>query len=114
MLTTQACLAGSCDVLVAVGGGSVIDAAKAIAVPVRAWGVGDAGHLPEDEVGEALAQVIASLGVAVGAPKTLREIGVTEPDLPAPARQTLDDAWLTTNPREVSEADVIAILQAAL
>ena len=80
----------------------------------QALGVPDAARRPGDEVGEALAQTIADLAADVGAPRTLGEIGVAEADLPAFARQTLCDACLTTNPRDVSEADVTAILRAAL
>lgn len=80
----------------------------------QALGVRDAARLGDDEVGEALARRIADLAGAIGAPRRLADIGVTEADLPAFARQTLHDACLTTNPREVSEADVTAILRAAL
>jgi len=78
-----------------------------------ALGVRDALDLPDDEVGEALAREIGVLATAIGAPETLSGIGVTEDDLPALARQTLHDACLTTNPREVCEEDVSAILKAA-
>ena len=54
------------------------------------------------------------MAASIGAPRRLSEIGVTESDLAAFARQTLDDACLTTNPREVDEGDVSAILRAAL
>ena len=79
-----------------------------------ALGVRDAALLPGDEVGEALAQRIGELAGSIGAPRRLREMGVVEADLAAFARQTLCDACLTTNPRDVSEADVTAILRAAL
>ncbi len=79
-----------------------------------ALGVPDAGRLADDEVGDALAQDIATLAASIGAPKTLGEIGVTEGDLAAFARQTLADACLTTNPRAVCEDDVTAILRAAM
>lgn len=79
-----------------------------------ALGVTHADRLPDDEVGDALAQEIASLASAIGAPKSLSEIGVTEADIASLAAQTLDDACLTTNPRDVCESDVTAILRAAL
>ena len=79
-----------------------------------ALGVRDADLLPDDEVGEALAQEIAHLASSIGAPRRLSELGVVETDLASFARQTLRDACLTTNPREVSEADVPALLRAAL
>lgn len=77
-------------------------------------GVPHACRLPRDEVGDALAEQIAALATSIGAPASLRSIGVTEADLPSFARQTLHDACLTTNPRDVGEADVMAILRAAL
>ncbi len=79
-----------------------------------ALGVRDATRLADDEVGDALARQIGDLAVAIGAPRTLREIGVTEEHLPAFAEQTLHDACLTTNPRSVDVHDVMAILRAAL
>ena len=92
---------------------------NAVAAPDRfrrlagALGVPDAAGLADDEVGDALAGQIAALAGAIGAPSRLADIGVRLEHLPAFARQTLDDACLTTNPRAVSEADVTAILQAA-
>ena len=80
----------------------------------EALDVRDAALLPEDEVGEALACQISELATAIGAPRRLSDIGVVEADLAAFARQTLDDACLTTNPRAVDEQDVMAILLAAL
>ena len=79
-----------------------------------ALGVRDARRLADDEVGDALAQQIADLASAIGAPRRLAEIGVEDRHLRAFAQQTLCDACLTTNPRDVSEADVTSILRAAL
>ena len=79
----------------------------------QALGVRDAARLPDDEVGDALAREISELATAIGAPRTLAEIGVTPQDLPGLARSTLDDACLTTNPRGICEADVREILQVA-
>ena len=79
-----------------------------------AIGVAGADRLPAGEVGEALADHISAIAVSVGAPRTLGEVGVEAVHLAALARQTLQDACLTTNPRDVSEADVTAILLAAL
>lgn len=80
----------------------------------EAMGVTRAPVLPADEVGEALADRISVLATSIGAPRTLAEIGVTEADLAGFAVQTLGDACLTTNPRAVSESDVLSILKAAL
>ena len=79
-----------------------------------ALAVGDAASIADDEVGDALATKIADLTRSIGAPSRLGEIGVVPADLASLARQTLGDACLTTNPRDVTEADVTAILLAAL
>ncbi|MDP9435713.1 MAG: iron-containing alcohol dehydrogenase [Actinomycetota bacterium] len=80
----------------------------------RALRVPDAVRLPDDEVGPALADAVSRLATSIGTPCTLREIGVREASLPAFAQQALCDACLTTNPRDVSAEDVLAILRAAL
>lgn len=79
-----------------------------------ALGVPTAQGLADDEVGDALAERIATLATSIGAPRRLRDIGVHEDHLPAFAAQTMCDACLTTNPREVTEAQVLVLLQAAL
>ena len=48
-----------------------------------------------------------------GLPGTLREVGVRLADLDVVARNALDDAYLVTNPRQVSEADARAICELA-
>ena len=84
------------------------------AVLAEAMFADDPGTLSDDEVGDALATRIAELAAAVGAPRRLRDVGVSPSDLSGLARSTLCDACLTTNPRDVDEADVVALLQAAL
>ncbi len=84
---------------------------RALAVAI---GVCGADRLPSAEVGEALAEHIGVIATAVGAPRTLGDVGVEARHLAALARQTLHDACLTANPRDVSESDVTAILLAAL
>ena len=78
-----------------------------------AMGVPGAAVLPDQEIGAALADRISDLATSIGAPRRLSEIGVTVDDLPGFAKQTLCDACLTTNPRDVLEPDVQAILEAA-
>ena len=79
-----------------------------------ALGVPGAATLVDDEVGDALAQRISALATSIGAPRRLRDIGVLEGHLAAFAAQTMCDACLTTNPRAVSEQDVLVLLRAAL
>ncbi len=69
---------------------------------------------PPQEVAEMLAGWVRALADRVGVPRGLRELGVSEADLPRLARTTLDDACLTTNPRGAGAADVEALFRAAL
>jgi alcohol dehydrogenase len=93
---------------------NALDNAERFRPLATAMGVKDAASCPAGELGDALGSRIRALAVSIGAPQTLSEIGVVPGDLPAFARQTLDDACLTTNPRHVAEPDVMAILEAAL
>ena len=69
---------------------------------------------PGDEAAELLAEHVRTLADDVGVPRGLRELGVSEADLPRLAHTTLDDACLTTNPRSASEGDIEALFRAAL
>ena len=58
-----------------------------------------------------LDRLIRSLGM----PRTLKEVGVNEDQLPLIARYTLEDIWGRTNPRQIrNEDDVMEILRTAL
>lgn len=69
---------------------------------------------PGEEAGYLLAERIAEFGAELGVPRQLRQFGVTEADVPTLARNAMSDACLVTNPRAVAEADLDAILRAAL
>lgn len=69
---------------------------------------------PADEVAAAVAAAVRELGDAVGVPRTLSELGVRVADIPVMATNSLDDACLATNPRDLDHGDVSAILRAAL
>jgi len=88
---------------------------------VQAWNA--------DVVGERQRRISACLGQAetpasvlldqlirgLGMPRSLKEVGVKEDQLPLIARYTLEDIWGRTNPREIRDADdVMAILRTAL
>ena len=62
-----------------------------------------------DDAAAAVDELRASLGL----PGRLREVGVTEEDLDAVARQSQSNRNVAANPRPVSEADARAILQSA-
>jgi alcohol dehydrogenase len=70
--------------------------------------------VPADEAAEMLAIWVRRLGDRVGVPRRLRQLGVTEADLPRLAETTMDDACLTTNPRGADAGAVEALFRAAL
>lgn len=80
--------------------------ASAVGLPVR--GASDY------EAAMCLAEWTRDLGDRVGVPRGLRELGVTEADIPRLSLTTLGDACMTTNPRETGVADVEALFRAAL
>ena len=70
--------------------------------------------LPGVEAAELLAEHVRALGDDIGVPRGLRELGVTEADLPRLAATTLHDACLSTNPRPADQDDVQRLFLAAL
>ena len=70
--------------------------------------------MPASEIALLLADRIRDLADEVGAPKGLAALGVTEAMLPQMARTTLNDACLTTNPREADAGDIEALFRVAL
>lgn len=82
------------------------DLAVAVGLPV----VG----APADEVAEHLSEYVRRLGNEVGVPRGLRDIGVSDDDIPRLARSTMQDACLTTNPRSADTVDIEGLLRAAM
>ena len=74
----------------------------------------DVNGVPAGEVAEMLAAWVRRLSDRVGVPRGLRELGVSEEDLPRLARTTLEDACLATNPRGADATAVEALFRAAL
>jgi alcohol dehydrogenase len=74
----------------------------------------DVNGVPAAEVAQMLAAWVRRLSDRVGVPRGLRELGVTEDDIPRLARTTLEDACLTTNPRGADASAVEALFRAAL
>ncbi|MDO9455523.1 iron-containing alcohol dehydrogenase [Nocardioides sp.] len=70
--------------------------------------------VPGDVAAEMLADHVRRLADDVGVPRGLRELGVTEADIPRLAHTTLDDACLATNPRAATEDDVVRLFRDAL
>lgn len=71
------------------------------------------GLMTAPEAADAAIQLVRGLAEKAGLPGTLREVGVRHADLAAAARNALDDAYIVTNPRQVSEADARAICELA-
>ncbi len=71
------------------------------------------GLMTPPEAADAAIQTVRGFAGKAGLPTTLREIGVDEGQLDRVARSALHDAYIVTNPRPVSEADVRAICRAA-
>ena len=83
-------------------------------VPIaQAMGLDVAGA-PLDEAVERVAEAVRALGDEVGVPRGLGALGVRAEDIPRLSELTLSDACLTTNPRQTSVEDVVAMFRAAL
>ena len=64
--------------------------------------------------GKDAADVIDAFIAALGLPRRLADVGVTQKDFPAIAAHTMHDDWLHHNPRRITEPEqVIEILRAA-
>jgi len=82
------------------------DLAVAVGLPVAG--------APADEVAGQLSDYVRRLGDEVGVPKGLRDIGVSDDDIPRLARSTMQDACLATNPRSAGTVDIEGLLRAAM
>src|SRR6185437_11595821 len=70
------------------------------------------GLMTPHEAADAAIQTVRAFAGKAGLPTTLREIGIEYAQLDQVAHGALRDAYIVTNPRPVSEADVRAICQA--
>jgi alcohol dehydrogenase class IV len=69
---------------------------------------------PALESALALADRLQSLATRVGVPRGLAELGVSADDVPRLAKNALQDACMSTNPRPADEAQMQALFRAAL
>ncbi len=69
---------------------------------------------PATEAALALADRIEQLAVRVGVPRGLAQLGVSDDDLPRLAAAALQDACMTTNPRQADAAQIQALFRAAM
>lgn len=70
--------------------------------------------MPGEDAAELLAVHIRQLADDIGVPRGLRDLGVTEAEIPQLSVTTLDDACLTTNPRSSTQADIEKLFLEAL
>jgi len=69
---------------------------------------------PALESALALADRLQSLATQVGVPRGLAELGVSEEVLPTLAKNALQDACMSTNPRSADEAQMEALFRSAM
>lgn len=89
-----------------------------IASPARFAEIGDilgASAHTEDEMekGRFGIRALRELAADIGAPKTLKEVGLHNPDFHKMAKIALEDACMVTNPRDVSIRDIEDLFQKA-
>lgn len=80
-------------------------------LPDLAWGL---GHFANGEISRSSEMVQDTVGAlldAIGAPRSLRSIGVAREDLPGLARKALKDICIITSPRAADEKDLLRILE---
>lgn len=75
----------------------------------RAMGVSGVDAMSQEEYRQAAVDAVKQLSADVGIPKTLREIGVKEEDLPALAESAFADACAPGNPKDASVADILEL-----
>ena len=86
---------------------------NAAAVPQAMIAIADAMGVPSAGDPLAAAAAVASLRAALPVPQRLRNAGVPEQLLPALATEAFASSTVKANPRPATEADLIALLQAA-
>jgi alcohol dehydrogenase class IV len=80
-------------------------------LPELAWGL---GHFTTGEINRSSEMVQDTVGAlldAIGAPRSLRSIGVAKKDLPSLACKALKDICIITSPRAADEKDLLRILE---
>lgn len=71
-------------------------------------------NVPVEKRAEVFVEKLAALSLELGVPQTLREMNITENDLPMLARDAMKQTrLLINNPRLMNEADALAIYRAA-
>lgn len=79
-----------------------------------AMGVEGAAEIPLAEVRDAAVQAVKQLGIDVGIPQSLSEIGMKKEDVARIAEDAARDVCTPGNPRDVSVEEIIALYQSML
>ena len=79
-----------------------------------AMGVKNAADMPLAEVRNAAVQAVKQLGIDVGIPQSLSELGVKTEDIPQIAADAARDVCTPGNPRDVSVEEITALYQSML
>ncbi|MDT2660186.1 lactaldehyde reductase [Enterococcus hulanensis] len=79
-----------------------------------AMGVEGAAEMPLAEVRDAAVQAVKQLGIDVGIPQSLSEIGMKKEDVARIAEDAARDVCTPGNPRDVSVEEIIALYQSML
>jgi lactaldehyde reductase len=69
--------------------------------------------MPLEEAQKATVSAVRRLSTDVGVPEKLHELGVKKEDLPALAAAAFKDVCTPGNPRDVTEADLLALYNEA-
>ena len=70
-------------------------------------------NMLESEAADKAIEAIEDLNSRIGIPKSLREVGITEDQLPALAKKAFEDPCHQTNPRPCSEQDLLMLYKEA-
>ncbi|MDR3411145.1 MAG: lactaldehyde reductase [Formivibrio sp.] len=79
----------------------------------RSMGVSGTESMSQEQYRQAACAAVRQLGLDVGIPQKLSDIGVKEIDLPALASAAFKDVCTPGNPRETSELEILALYQQA-
>jgi lactaldehyde reductase len=79
----------------------------------RAMKIPGIDAMPLEEAQEATVAAVRQLSIDVGVPEKLHELGVKKEDLPALAAAAFKDVCTPGNPRDVTEADLLALYNEA-
>jgi len=77
----------------------------------RAMGVAGTESMSQEHYRQAACNAVRQLGLDVGIPQSLSEIGAQKVDLPALANSAFKDVCTPGNPRDVTETEILALYQ---